>query len=54
MAKEVYIVGAARTPIGSLNGSLSTLSAHQLGSVAIKSALERANISPDKVVNICN
>ena len=47
--KQVYIVGAARTPIGNLNGSLSTLPAHQLGSVVIKAALERANVPVDKV-----
>lgn len=48
---EVYIVGAARTPIGSLNGALSTVPAHQLGSTAITAALERASISVDKVCN---
>lgn len=50
--KQVYIVGAARTPIGSLNGSLSTLPAHQLGSVVIKAALERANVPVDKVSEV--
>lgn len=47
--REVYILGAARTPIGSLNGTLSTLPAHQLGSVAITAALERAKVPVEKV-----
>lgn len=44
-----YIVSAVRTPIGSLLGSLSDLSAPQLGAVAIKGALEAAGLSPDAV-----
>jgi acetyl-CoA C-acetyltransferase len=42
----VYIVGMARTPIGSFNGSLSAVTAPQLGATAIKAALERAKIDP--------
>ncbi|HXX32467.1 MAG TPA: acetyl-CoA C-acetyltransferase [Myxococcaceae bacterium] len=49
MAREVVIVGAARTPIGSFLGGLSPLSAPQLGSVAIKAALERAGLPPSAV-----
>jgi acetyl-CoA C-acetyltransferase len=49
MSKEVYIVSAARTPIGSLMGSLSALPAHKLGSVVIKAALERSGLSADAV-----
>ncbi len=49
MAKEVYIVAAARTPMGSFMGSLSSVSATQLGSTAIKGALEKGNISADIV-----
>ncbi|OAA80975.1 acetyl-CoA acetyltransferase [Akanthomyces lecanii RCEF 1005] len=45
----VYIVSAARTPVGSFLGSLSSLSATQLGSVAIKGAVERAGIKPEEV-----
>jgi acetyl-CoA C-acetyltransferase len=45
MSREVVIVSAARTPIGSLQGALASLSGPQLGSIAIKSALERANVS---------
>jgi len=45
----VYIVSAVRTPIGAYLGSLSSLSAPQLGSAAIKAALERANVATDQV-----
>ncbi len=44
-----FIISAARTPIGSLLGSLSDLSAPQLGAVAIKAAVERANLDPSRV-----
>ena len=43
--KEVYIVSAVRTPIGSFGGSLSTVPATTLGSVAIKGAIEKAGIN---------
>jgi acetyl-CoA C-acetyltransferase len=43
------IAASARTPIGKLNGSLSTLPATELGGIAIKAALERAGIAPDQV-----
>lgn len=46
---EVVIVSYARTPIGAFGGSLAALSAPQLGSVAIKAALDRAAVAPDKV-----
>ncbi len=47
--REVVIVGAARTPIGSFLGSLATVPAPRLGAVAIKAALERAGIQPEQV-----
>jgi acetyl-CoA C-acetyltransferase len=47
--KEVYIVSAVRTPMGSFGGALSTVPAPQLGATAIKAAVERAGISPDQV-----
>lgn len=50
--QEVYVVSAARTPIGSLGGVLSSLSATQLGSIAIKSAVERAGIKPELVEEV--
>ena len=47
--REIVIASAARTPIGSYGGSLSGMTAPKLGSIAIKAALERANISADLV-----
>ncbi|AMR33145.1 acetyl-CoA acetyltransferase [Mucilaginibacter sp. PAMC 26640] len=44
--KEVYIVSATRTPVGSFGGSLAALSATQLGAVVIKSAIEKAGLQP--------
>jgi acetyl-CoA C-acetyltransferase len=46
---DVVIVSAARTPIGSFNGALASQSAAQLGTVALKAAMERAGIAPDEV-----
>ncbi len=50
--KEVYIVAVARTPIGAFGGSLSSLSAVQLGSIAVKNAVSRANIKPEMVQEV--
>ena len=47
--KEVVIVGAARTPIGSFGGSLKNIPTRQLGAIAIKGAIERAGIKPEQV-----
>ena len=47
--KEVVIAAAARTPIGSFNGSLSGVSAVDLGVVAVEEAIKRAGITPDMV-----
>ena len=44
MTKEVYIIAAVRTPIGAFMGGLSTISATELGSVAIKGAIEKSNL----------
>lgn len=49
MKKDVVIVSAVRTPIGSFLGSLSTISAPQLGAIAIKGALKRINLDPNLV-----
>ncbi|NBB16636.1 acetyl-CoA C-acyltransferase [Caulobacter sp. SLTY] len=46
---DIVIVSAARTPVGSFNGALSSLPAHELGKVAISAAIERAGISPADV-----
>ena len=47
--REVYIVSAVRTPIGSFGGSLKELSATKLGAIAINAAVERAGIKPQQV-----
>ncbi len=49
---DVVIVSAARTPVGSFNGTLSSLPAHDLGKVAIQAALARANVSPTDVSEV--
>lgn len=50
--QEVYIVSAVRTPIGSFGGSLSSLTATQLGAKAIKAALEKAGVAPELVQEV--
>ncbi|XP_052142092.1 acetyl-CoA acetyltransferase, cytosolic 1-like [Oryza glaberrima] len=50
--RDVCIVGVARTPIGALLGSLSSLPATKLGSVAIQAALRRANVEPALVQEV--
>jgi acetyl-CoA C-acetyltransferase len=47
--EDVVIVSAARTPVGSFNGSLSSVPAHTLGEVAIRAALDRAHVPPADV-----
>ncbi len=49
MTDDVVIVSAARTAVGSFNGAFANTPAHDLGAVAIKAALERAGIEPDRV-----
>ncbi|MFC7391890.1 acetyl-CoA C-acetyltransferase [Scopulibacillus cellulosilyticus] len=51
MAKTV-IISAARTPFGKMGGSLSSLSAAELGGISIKAALERANVNPEQVEEV--
>jgi acetyl-CoA C-acetyltransferase len=46
---EVVIVNAVRTPIGSFNGELASLTAPQLGSIVIKEVLNRSGVQPDQV-----
>ncbi|XP_062912660.1 acetyl-CoA acetyltransferase, cytosolic [Mobula hypostoma] len=48
----VVIVSAARSPIGSFNGCLSSLAAHQIASVVIKETLKKANIQPEDVSEV--
>jgi len=52
MSNKVVIVSAARTPIGSFMGSLSSLTATQLGSAAIKGALSKINLDPSLVQEV--
>lgn len=52
MNNEVVIVSAARTPIGSFLGSLSTVEATDLGAVAIKGALNKINLKPELVQEV--
>ena len=49
MNKKVVIVSAVRTPIGSFMGGLSTITASQLGSIAIQGALAKINLDPNEV-----
>jgi len=49
MSDPIVILGAARTPMGGFQGDFSSLSAHDLGGAAIKAAIERAGIAPEKV-----
>jgi acetyl-CoA C-acetyltransferase len=47
--QDVYILSAARTPVGSFNGSLKKVTAPQLGATALKAALERAQVKPEQL-----
>jgi acetyl-CoA C-acetyltransferase len=50
--KEVYIISAVRTPMGSFGGSLKDFSATKLGAIAIKAALEKAGLQPSQVQDV--
>ncbi|XP_043483937.1 acetyl-CoA acetyltransferase, mitochondrial [Leptopilina heterotoma] len=52
MLNDVVIVGAARTPIGSFLGSLSSFSATQLGAIAIQNVMQRYGIAPEKIEEV--
>jgi acetyl-CoA C-acetyltransferase len=52
MQKQVYIISAVRTPIGSFGGSLKGFTATQLGAIAIKGALEKAGVSAAEVNDV--
>ncbi|KIW44281.1 uncharacterized protein PV06_05301 [Exophiala oligosperma] len=51
-ARNVYIISAARTPTGKFNGGLKTLTGPQLGAVAIKAAVHKANIPVEKITDV--
>jgi len=50
--EEVYIISAARTPLGSYGGSLASLSAVELGSLAMKEAVKKAGIDPKEIQEV--
>ena len=50
--EEIVIVSGARTAVGAFNGAFATLPAHELGKVAIKAALERAQVTPQEVSEV--
>jgi acetyl-CoA C-acetyltransferase len=49
MSNDIVIVSAARTPVGSFNGALASQTAAQLGTVALKAAIDRAKLSPEDI-----
>ena len=49
---DIVIVSAARTPVGSFNGALASLPAHELGKIAIQAAVSRAGIQPSDVQEV--
>lgn len=51
-SEDIVIVGAARTPVGSFNGALSSIPAHELGAIAIKAALTRAKVEAAEVEEV--
>jgi len=52
MHDPIVIVGAARTPMGAFQGDFSSVSANELGAVAIKAAVERSGVNPELVENV--
>ena len=52
MSKNIYVIGAARTPVGSFQGSLSSLSAPELGAHAIKASIEQAAIEKSEISEV--
>ena len=48
-ASDIVIVSATRTPVGSFSGALSPMPAHELGAIAVKSAIEKAGVKPEEV-----
>ena len=50
--KDIVVTGAARTPVGSFNGALASLPAHDLGQIAITEAMKRAKVEPREVSEV--
>ncbi|HIE69789.1 MAG TPA: acetyl-CoA C-acetyltransferase, partial [Planctomycetes bacterium] len=51
-SETIVIASATRTPVGSFNGSLASLSAHELGQAVIKAAIEKAGVQPGDVSEV--
>ena len=51
-AADIVIASAARTPVGSFNGSFANMPAHELGAVAVKGAIDRAGVAPEEVTEV--
>ena len=47
--KDIVIISAVRTPVGKFQGGLKSMTATQLGAVAVKAAVERAGLSPEQI-----
>src|SRR5690348_9245742 len=52
MKDDIVIVGAARTPVGAFNGAFGNMPAHELGKIAVKSALDRAGMEAGRVSEV--
>ena len=52
MSDPIVIVSVARTPIGSMNGEMSSFAGQQLGAFAIKAALERTGLKPEQIQEV--
>lgn len=52
MSKNIYILSGSRTPMGAYGGQFSTISATELGAIAIEDALKKANITPEVIENV--
>ena len=50
--REVFIVGGARTPIGKFQGTLAGIAAPELGAVAVRAAIERSGVAPEKIEEV--
>jgi hypothetical protein len=49
---DVYLISAARTPLGCMDGGLRSVAAHRLGSIAIQAAVARAGVQPGAVEEV--
>ncbi|MGH6676307.1 MAG: beta-ketoacyl synthase N-terminal-like domain-containing protein, partial [Xanthobacteraceae bacterium] len=49
MSRDIVIVGAARTAVGSFNGAFANLPAHEMGAIALTAAAERAKVAKEEI-----